>query len=110
MPVNKVVVQRIESPATGFATMVFSMRETVAEHDVVVELLRQIYHKFPGPWYQHQQELKGIITPQPTAMCRCGDKLAAYCQCAQTIEKMVAIKETHDRYETEDDTNSLFAG
>lgn len=63
LPVNRVIVQRINSEATGFATMVFHIKESVAEHNVITELLREIRHKYPGPWYSFLSEIANTTSP-----------------------------------------------
>jgi hypothetical protein len=56
-PVNNIIVTRLDNTASGTATMVFKIPETVAEHNVVVELLRRVKHEYPGAWFQFEQEL-----------------------------------------------------
>jgi hypothetical protein len=61
LPVNKVIVQRLDSAATGYGTMVIRIRETTAEHNVIFELLKALKHDYPGVWHQHAQHVKNEL-------------------------------------------------
>lgn len=67
LPVNKVIVQRLDSAALGYGTLVIRIRETTAEHNMILELLQALKHDYPGIWYQHERMMKDAQVEADTA-------------------------------------------
>lgn len=77
MPVNKVIVQRLDSTALGFGTMVFKIREQVSDHNIIMELLRGIRHDYPGIWLQFMHEIARPRPPAPGTTTTVDEKVLA---------------------------------
>jgi len=53
--VTRIIMSRIPSIATGTDTVVFHIPESVATHNIMLEVLKHIRQEHPGVWYCAQE-------------------------------------------------------
>jgi hypothetical protein len=97
LPVNKIIVQRLDSAALGFGTMVFRIRETTDDHNIVIELLKGIRHDYPGVWYQFMTKLATELPNSDfSKLCKKEAKIAEEWAHERATPVYIAPPETND--------------
>lgn len=62
-PCNRVVIRRVSSQGLAISTLIITIPETTADHNIVIETLKAIRRDYPGAWIVHEQMVKEESKP-----------------------------------------------
>jgi hypothetical protein len=94
LPVETVVIQRVNHEGVANSTLVFKIPPSVAEHHMICEVLKAIRRDYPGAWYsvlewyrdEQQQLQRARIGQQVPALLKPEEGAAAI----EKIKKVTA--------------------